>query len=96
MKIGTINDFSNFERIQKSTLFKEHRFQVIVLSIPQNESLKTHHSPTDAFLYVQKGSVNFILETESFLLEEGDLFTFKAFQKHSVTALKDACLLIVK
>jgi quercetin dioxygenase-like cupin family protein len=45
---------------------------------------------------VQKGCVNFVLEAETFLLEEGALFTFKAFQKHSVTALKDSSLLIVK
>jgi quercetin dioxygenase-like cupin family protein len=96
MKIGNINEYSQFERMQKSTLFKEHRFQVIVINLPQNESLKAHHSPTDAFLFVQKGCVNFVLEAETFLLEEGALFTFKAFQKHSVTALKDSSLLIVK
>lgn len=96
MLTGNINEQFQFDKIGKAALYKDERFHIILLNLPEGEELKPHTSNTDAFCIVQKGEAEFNLEGVHSLLKEGDLFSFKAKQQHSVKALTDFSLLIVK
>jgi quercetin dioxygenase-like cupin family protein len=93
---GNISELLQFEKIGKSALHKDERFQAMLLTLPEGEELKPHFSKTDAFCIVQKGEAEFILAGESFHLKKGDFFTFKAMQMHSIKAITDFSLLLVK
>ncbi len=96
MLTGNINDFFEHDKIGKTVFYKDERFHIILLNIPEGEELKPHSSKTDAFFVVQKGEAEFVLEGKSFHLKKGDLFSFKAKQMHSVKAISDFSMLIIK
>jgi quercetin dioxygenase-like cupin family protein len=96
MLTGNITDQFQFEKIGKTVLYKDERFHVMLLSIPEGDELKPHTSKTDAFCIVQKGEAEFSLEGVKLHLKKGDLFSFKAKQEHSLKALTDFSMLIVK
>ncbi len=96
MLSGNINDQFHFDKIGKAALYKDERFHVMLLNLPEGEELKPHASKTDAFCIVQKGDAEFILEGVRSHLKKGDMFSFKAKQEHSVKALTDFSMLILK
>ncbi len=96
MLTGNIKDQLHFEKIGKTALYKDDRFHVMLLNLPEGDELKPHASNTDAFCIVQKGEAEFNLEGAHSLLKKGDLFSFKAKQQHSLKALTDFSMLIVK
>lgn len=96
MHTGNISEQLPFDQIRKAALYKDDRFHVMLLQLPEGEELKPHTSKTDAFCIVQKGEADFILEGEKFHLKKGDLFSFKAKQEHSVKAITDFTMLLIK
>ena len=84
------------QAISKQQLYKEERFHILLLQMKEGELLKPHTSTTDAFLLVTEGSILFIIEEKENRLNKGDIFTFKAGEKHAVQALTDASFLLVK
>ena len=96
MHTGNINDYIVYDKIKKQQLYKEDRFHIMLLCLQEGEYLKPHQSSTDAFFIVLEGMVIFTKNGTDSTLVKGDMFTFKATEKHSVKALQDASLLIVK
>lgn len=96
MLTGNINEHIVYDKIKKQQLYKEDRFHVMLLCMQEGEYLKPHQSSTDAFLIVLEGLVVFTKNETDHTLVKGDTFTFKASEKHSVKALQNASLLIVK
>lgn len=96
MITGNINEQMQYEKIGKTALYKDDRFHVMLLSLPEGEELKPHSSKTDAFCVVQRGEAEFILEGVHQHLKRGDLFSFKAKQEHSLKAITDFSMLIIK
>lgn len=96
MLLGNTTELMNFDKINKATVYKDDKQQVLLLNLPAGAEMKPHISPVDAFVVVEKGEVEFVLEGELFLLSKGDLFRFKAHQVHSLKALSDFSMLIVK
>jgi quercetin dioxygenase-like cupin family protein len=96
MILANINELMLYDKISKSALYKEERFHIMLLNLPEGEELKPHLSKTDACCVVQKGEAEFILEGLSSSLRKGDVFTFKAGQEHAVKAITDFSMLIIK
>ena len=96
MKVENIYQQVLHDSISKQQLYKNERFHVLLLQMKEGELLKTHTSPTDAFLLVLEGSILFLIEEKEYLLKKGDSFTFKAGEKHAVQALTDVSFLLVK
>jgi quercetin dioxygenase-like cupin family protein len=96
MYIGHIKDHLLHEKIRKTALYKDDHIRVMLLNLPNGHELKAHTSPKDAFCFVEQGEVEFILEEKAYLMKKGDLFHFKAGQIHSLKALSDFSMLIVK
>lgn len=96
MHIENIYRNEDFEKLKSQQVYKNDRFHTMLIKIKQDEVLKPHHATTDAFLVVIEGEILFNLNDEDFHLKKGDMFTFKAFEKHSVKALENAIFLVVK
>jgi len=96
MLTGNISDLVKFDKTGKSALYKNGRFHVMLLNLPEDDELKPHSSKTDAFCIVQKGEAEFILEGKRTHIKKGDMFSFKAMQEHSIKAVTDFSLLIIK
>lgn len=96
MHLGNLWDQIQFGKTTKSSLYKDAKMNVMLLNLPEGEELKPHVSKTDAFLVVQKGECEFTVEGKVHHLKRGDLFSFKANQLHSVKAITDFSMLIVK
>lgn len=96
MLTGNINDLFKFDKTGKNALYKDERFHVMLLNLPEGEELKPHISKTDVFCMVQKGEAEFFLEGKRLRLKRGDLLTFKAMKEHAIKALSDFSLLMIK
>ena len=96
MQTTNLNALKHYDKIKKQTLYKSEPFEVIFLIIAKDELLKPHTSKTDAFLLVIEGDVIFTVEGNDSILHKDDLFQFKANQLHSVKALTDASLFLIK
>jgi len=96
MQTTNLNALKHYDKIKKQTLYKSEPFEVIFLTIAKDELLKPHTSKTDAFLLVIEGNVIFTVEGNDSILHKDDLFQFKANQLHSVKALTDASLFLIK
>ena len=96
MQTGNLTALKQYDKIKKQSLYKSEPFEVILLTIAKDETLKSHTSKTDAFIMIIEGDVIFTLEGNDFNLHKDDLFQFKANQLHAVAALTDASLLLIK
>ena len=96
MLTGNVSELLRYDKTGKAVLYKEDRFHVVLLNLPEGEELKPHVSKTDAFCIVQRGEVDFMLEGEHFHYRKGDMFSFKARQEHGLKAIKDFSMLIIK
>jgi len=96
MQTTNLNALKHYDKIKKQSLYKSEPFEVILLTIAKDELLKPHTSKTDAFLLVIEGDVIFTVEGNDSILHKDDLFQFKANQLHSVKALTDASLFLIK
>lgn len=96
MYIGNIKDQVLHHQIKKAVLYNDDHIQVMLLHLPKGQELKPHTSPKNVFCIVDEGEVEFVLEDKVFVLRAGDLFHFKAGQIHSLKALSDFSMLIVK
>lgn len=96
MLSGNIFQHEDFEKLKSQQVYKDERFHVMLIKIKKNETLKPHHATTNAFLVMTEGEIIFILNEERFHLLKGDMFTFKAFETHSVEAVEDAAFLLIK
>ena len=96
MQTTNLNALKHYDKIKKQSLYKSEPFEVIFLTIAKDELLKPHTSKTDAFLLVIEGNVIFTVEGNDSILHKDDLFQFKANQLHSVKALTDASLFLIK
>lgn len=96
MLIGNLYQTPLPEKIKAQQVYKEDRFHVMQLQIRKDEVLKPHHATTDALLLVVEGVIVFNLHNENFHLQKGDMLSFKKNETHSVQALEDSIVLIIK
>jgi quercetin dioxygenase-like cupin family protein len=96
MHTGNLAALKYYNKIRKQSLYKSQPFEVLFLTLAKDELLKPHTSKTDAFLIVIEGDLIFTLEADNFALHKDDVFCFKADQLHSINALTDAALLLIK
>lgn len=77
-------------------VYNEERSHIMQLQIKKDDFLKPHHATTDAFLLVVEGAIAFKLRDENFHLHKGDMLSFKKNETHSLQAMEDSMVLIIK
>ena len=96
MKIENIPALIEYAGVKSKKIETNEHFKVMLISLQQGQRLDTHTSATDAFVYVLEGNANFNLEGQAFFLTPGDGLSFKAKQEHSINALTDFKMLLVR
>ena len=96
MQLGNLYRNPVPDKIKSQQVYKEERFHVMQLQLKRDEVLKPHHATTDAFLLVVEGAIVFNLHGENFYLRKGDMLSFKKNETHSVQALEDSMVLLIK
>jgi len=67
-----------------------------MITIAKDELLKPHTSKSDTFLTVLEGVLIFTLEDNNTTLHKGDFINFKAGEIHSIKAITDTSVLLIK
>lgn len=95
-------DFKD-NQINTRVLLKDDDKLALLAAIKKDQLMAEHISPVDAFIYIVEGEVEFSIkeninaaEQNDFKLKEGDIFFFKANEKHCVTGKKDSLMLVVR
>ncbi len=96
MQLGNLYQHASTEKIKSQQVYKNEQFHVMQLQIKKDELLKPHHAITDAFLVVIEGAIVFNIHDENIHLQKGDMLSFEKYVTHSVKAVEDSILLIVK
>ena len=96
MLTRNISDLLPFEGTKTQKIEANEHFRVVLISLQKDARLNNHASPTDAFIYVLEGNANFYLEGEAIFLSPGDGLSFKAKQTHSITALTDFKMMLIR
>ncbi|MCC6278539.1 MAG: cupin domain-containing protein [Oligoflexia bacterium] len=76
-------------------LFNES-FKVMGIGLSKGQKLEKHQTPTAAFLYVESGQVNFVMNGETTVLATGDYFSIPPKEMHEVVAQEDSRLMLIK
>jgi quercetin dioxygenase-like cupin family protein len=96
MKTEHIPDLLPFAGLKSKKVDGNEKFRIMLISLEKGHRLDTHTSPTDAFVYVLEGNANFNLEGRAYYLSPGDGLSFGANQEHSVNALTNFKMLLIR
>lgn len=84
------------KEVINQALHQTANFKSSLVSIKAGGELKPHTSPTDAFILLLEGEGVFTIEGKPIELHRHDYFSFKANQLHSLKAIKDLRMLLVR
>lgn len=96
MKTEHIPDLLPFDGVKSKKIEENSHFRVVFICLEKGHRLDTHTSPTDAFVYVLEGNANFNLEGKAIYLSPGDGLSFGANQEHSINALTNFKILLIR
>ncbi|HZW67011.1 MAG TPA: hypothetical protein VFF20_00145 [Pseudogracilibacillus sp.] len=84
------------ERKHAVRLFNEEKFDLIHIHLKQGEELSKHHAKTDVLVIVRAGKVEFDFSNEKVTLTNEDILQMDAYEDHSVLAIEETDLILVK
>lgn len=77
-------------------LVDEENLQVTHLQIKKGEEIPSHKSDKDAVVVIYKGKVDFSGENGSEIIVPGDIIVMKPEEMHTLTAIEDSDLMVIK
>jgi quercetin dioxygenase-like cupin family protein len=86
----------NFDKIKSKKIAHTDKFDCILLYIEKGNILKEHISNTDAYLIVLSGEIDFNIHNQTYRLNENDSIAFEKNIPHSVEAISNSKLLLIK
>ncbi len=101
-KPENLSDIAQFKEdsINADVILKNNDSLALLVSIKENQIMPEHNSPVNAFIYVIKGSVNFIINTfesnETFKVQKGEIFMFNKEENHKLIGLEDSIILVIR
>lgn len=101
MKSNTVENIHNLveydeNNLNKTILAENGEDMVILFALKQNQLLKTHTSPVDAFILVLEGEILFNIRNINHTISAEETLFFKKDEKHTVLAQKDSKFLVVR
>ncbi len=85
-----------FDTLQIKELAKNEAFQILSISLEKGAIFPEHTSPSDAYLILLEGEINFTMKDSSFHLTAQQSLHFSKKTEHSVKALQNSKFLIVR
>jgi len=86
----------DFNKIKSKKIAHTDKFDCILLNIEEGNILKEHISNTDAYLIVLSGEIVFNINNQSFKLYQNDGIAFEKNTPHSVEAISNSKMLLIK
>lgn len=99
----------NEKELKPQILAKNGDNTALLFALKKEQIFHEHTSPVDAFIYIIEGKVKFSILVEfdeqgnptspsqqDFEIKEGEVFFFKANEKHSLVGMKDSKFLVVR
>jgi quercetin dioxygenase-like cupin family protein len=88
-------DYSS-EALQSKAIFSSPNYKAILLALEAEQALKTHTTPVEAMLVVLEGFVSFTMYDKEHKFFAGNVIKIPANIKHSLKAIINSKLLLVK
>lgn len=85
-----------FNKIKSKKIAHTDKFDCILLNIEKGNILKEHISNTNAYLIVLTGEIIFNIHNESYRLSKNDGIAFEKNIPHSVEAISNSIMLLIK
>lgn len=89
-----VREESHPKQIDK--LLGRPNLDVMNIQLKAGEEIPTHHAPCDVLVIVRKGRVSFTVEEETMELTNGVVLSMEPYENHSLQAIEDADLIVVK
>ena len=77
-------------------LLDEDKLQITHLQIKQGEEVPSHKSDKNVVVIIYKGKVDFVGENGNEIIVPGDIRTMEANEMHSLRAIEDSDLMVIK
>lgn len=77
-------------------LIDEDKLQITHLQIKQGEEVPSHKSDKNVVVIIYKGKVDFVGENGNEIIVPGDIITMEANEMHSLRAIEDSDLMVIK
>ncbi len=94
-KMENLIDY-NEQTVNKKILASSENNMAILFALKQNQVLKTHTSPVDAFIFVLSGEIFFNIKNTNHTISPGEILFFKKNEKHTVLAQKDSKFIVIR
>lgn len=86
----------DFNKVKSKKIVHTEKFDCVLLTIEEGNILKEHMSNTDAYLIVLSGEINFNINNQSFRLTKSDGIAFAKNTPHSVEAISNSKMILIK
>lgn len=77
-------------------LFKKESFDLIHMHMKKDETISTHHAPTEVIIIVRAGEVEFNIEDTLTTLTKEDILYLDPYEDHSMRAIEETDLILLK
>ena len=88
----SIKDFD--EKVQN--IYETTNQVVTHLSLKKNQTIPSHDSPMSVIVVIYEGEVSFKEGEKDFIIEPGDIIQLDPSIVHSLKAIKDSKLMVIK
>ena len=100
-KFGEVNTLAggieaSAERVQFKEIFETGHGGVVLLAFKKGQKLDTHLAPAEVMVTVLEGEIEFTMLDKSHTIKRGEFLLMGADVPHSVTAVTDAKVMLVK
>jgi len=92
---NTVRD-SIFDGLKVTVVSKTETCETLLITLEKNALFPEHTSPRETVLLVLVGAIDFSISAQEFLIEQGQSFSFPAYEKHHVMAKEDSKFLIIR
>lgn len=93
--ITSTHDIGEHNKFAKR-LFNEEKFDLIHMHLKRGEQLTEHHAKEDVVVIVRTGKVEFNFDGKIVTLTNEDVLHMEPAEKHSVLAIQETDLILVK
>lgn len=76
------------------TVFKSETLRIVLMGLHENAEMKTHKTNGVISVQVLKGKINFVVATQTTVLEKGQMIALHENIEHSVFAVQECFVLL--
>lgn len=97
-KVTTITELIDLDenKVQFQSIFETGHGGVVLLAFKKGQKLDRNLAPAELMVNVLEGEIEFIMNDSLNMLKQGDFILVGADVPHSVQALKDSKVILVK